>query len=108
MDAIVNAANSSLLGWGGVLVAAVGKAIDDVFCTSAAHMAEVPDRSVALVVTSPPYFAGKEYEEALGEGHVPASYLDYIGMLEDVFFGDPVSDLETAYTTVTRLETNTR
>ncbi|MCB9372506.1 MAG: hypothetical protein H6518_06965 [Microthrixaceae bacterium] len=40
---------------------------------------------VALVVTSPPYFAGKEYELALGEGHVPASYLDYLQMLEDVF-----------------------
>jgi len=31
-----------------------------------------------------------------------------VGMLEDVFFGDPVSDLEAAYTTVARLETNTR
>ena len=48
-------------------------------------MDEVEDASVALVVTSPPYFAGKEYEEALGEGHVPASYLDYLGMLTDVF-----------------------
>src|SRR6202035_1528418 len=35
--------------------------------------------------TSPPYFAGKEYEEALGEGHVPASYLGYLGMLSGVF-----------------------
>lgn len=61
------------------------KAVDDVFCASAAQMPEVADRSVALVVTSPPYFAGKEYEEALGEGHVPASYLDYLAMLEDVF-----------------------
>jgi site-specific DNA-methyltransferase (adenine-specific) len=40
---------------------------------------------VALVVTSPPYFAGKEYETALGEGAVPASYLEYLGMLRDVF-----------------------
>ena len=38
---------------------------------------------MALVVTSPPYFAGKEYEEALGEGHIPASYLDYLDMLTD-------------------------
>jgi len=51
----------------------------------ARHMDEVEDGSVALVVTSPPYFAGKEYEEALGEGHVPASYLDYLAMLRDVF-----------------------
>jgi DNA modification methylase len=51
----------------------------------ARHMDEVEDASVALVVTSPPYFAGKEYEEALGEGHVPASYLDYLEMLTAVF-----------------------
>ncbi|HUY64502.1 MAG TPA: site-specific DNA-methyltransferase [Acidimicrobiales bacterium] len=51
----------------------------------ARNMGEVEDASVALVVTSPPYFAGKEYEEALGEGHVPGSYLDYLQMLTDVF-----------------------
>jgi DNA modification methylase len=61
------------------------KAIDQIFCDNAAAMPQVPDRSVALVVTSPPYFAGKEYEEALGEGHIPATYLDYLQMLEDVF-----------------------
>ena len=47
----------------------------------ARQMDEVEDGSVALVVTSPPYFAGKEYEEALGEGHVPASYFEYLEML---------------------------
>ena len=46
---------------------------------------DVADNSVALVVTSPPYFAGKEYEAAVGEGHVPASYKDYLQMLRDVF-----------------------
>jgi DNA modification methylase len=61
------------------------KAIDDVFVGDARDMAKVPDRSVALVVTSPPYFAGKEYEQALGEGHVPGTYLDYLQMLTDVF-----------------------
>jgi site-specific DNA-methyltransferase (adenine-specific) len=40
---------------------------------------------VALVVTSPPYFAGKEYEEALGQGEIPGSYLEYLTLLEDVF-----------------------
>lgn len=48
-------------------------------------MRAVESSSVALVVTSPPYFAGKQYEEALGEGHIPASYLDYLTMLRDVF-----------------------
>ena len=41
--------------------------------------------SVALVVTSPPYFAGKAYEAELGEGHIPATYVEYLTMLEDVF-----------------------
>jgi DNA modification methylase len=45
----------------------------------------LPDGSVALVVTSPPYFSGKEYELALGEGVVPGSYLEYLEMLRDVF-----------------------
>ena len=45
----------------------------------------MPDATVALVVTSPPYFAGKEYETALGEGHVPADYIEYLTMLRDVF-----------------------
>ncbi|MGA2521267.1 MAG: site-specific DNA-methyltransferase [Acidimicrobiales bacterium] len=58
---------------------------DKILTADARHMHEVEDASVALVVTSPPYFAGKEYEEALGEGHIPASYLDYLGMLSDVF-----------------------
>jgi site-specific DNA-methyltransferase (adenine-specific) len=51
----------------------------------ARHMDAVPDASVALVVTSPPYFAGKEYEESLGENGVPASYVEYLEMLHDVF-----------------------
>lgn len=45
----------------------------------------LPDNSVALVVTSPPYFVGKEYEQALGQGHVPGTYLDYLQMLRRVF-----------------------
>jgi DNA modification methylase len=61
------------------------KDIDQIFCGAAQSMDDVPNRSVALVVTSPPYFAGKEYEEALGEGDIPATYLEYLQMLEDVF-----------------------
>lgn len=45
----------------------------------------LPANSVALVVTSPPYFAGKEYEETLGENGVPASYFEYLELLRDVF-----------------------
>lgn len=43
------------------------------------------DHSVALVVTSPPYFAGKQYEEELERDGVPSSYLEYLEMLTDVF-----------------------
>ncbi len=46
---------------------------------------DIADNSVGLVVTSPPYFAGKEYEEALGQGHIPASFIEYRNMLRDVF-----------------------
>lgn len=59
--------------------------VDRIWHGDSRHMDAIVDNSVALVVTSPPYFAGKEYELALGEGHVPASYLDYLQMLEDVF-----------------------
>ena len=54
-------------------------------CGDAREMRGLPDACVALVVTSPPYFAGKAYEEALGEGGIPGSYLEYLGMLRDVF-----------------------
>ncbi len=48
-------------------------------------LSAIPDATVALVVTSPPYFAGKAYEEALGEGHIPSSYLEFLAMLREVF-----------------------
>jgi DNA modification methylase len=59
--------------------------LDRIYVGDSRAMTEVADNSVALVVTSPPYFAGKEYEEALGEGHVPATYVDYLRMLTEVF-----------------------
>ena len=59
--------------------------LDTIVVGDARNMSEVADNSVALVVTSPPYFAGKAYEEALGEGHIPANYVEYLQMLEDVF-----------------------
>lgn len=58
--------------------------VDVIHVGDSRNMSHVPDASVALVVTSPPYFAGKEYETALGEGHVPADYIEYLEMLRDV------------------------
>ncbi|HUZ19517.1 MAG TPA: site-specific DNA-methyltransferase [Acidimicrobiales bacterium] len=49
------------------------------------HPEALAPSSVALVVTSPPYYSGKEYETAIGQGHVPASYEAYLGMLHGVF-----------------------
>jgi DNA modification methylase len=51
----------------------------------ARHMAALADNSVALVVTSPPYFAGKQYEEELDREGVPGSYLEYLQLLREVF-----------------------
>ena len=55
--------------------------MDKIWVHDARDMHELPDNSVALVVTSPPYFAGKAYEEALGEGSIPADYIEYLKML---------------------------
>lgn len=59
--------------------------LDRIHVGDSRSMTEVVDASVALVVTSPPYFAGKEYEEALGQGHVPGTYVEYLEMLTEVF-----------------------
>jgi site-specific DNA-methyltransferase (adenine-specific) len=48
-------------------------------------MDAVADGSVALVVTSPPYFAGKQYELELEREGIPSSYLEYLEMLTEVF-----------------------
>jgi DNA modification methylase len=54
-------------------------------CGDARAMTQIADGSVALVVTSPPYFAGKQYEEELERDGVPSSYLEYLDLLRDVF-----------------------
>ena len=56
----------------------------------ARDMSLLPDNCVALVATSPPYFVGKEYEQAVvGDRDrlpaIPTTYLDYLQMLRDVF-----------------------
>jgi DNA modification methylase len=58
---------------------------DPFICGDARKMDEIEDGSVALVVTSPPYFAGKQYEEELDREGVPSSYLEYLTLLRDVF-----------------------
>src|SRR5687767_2137294 len=53
--------------------------IDRIFCKSSTSMTEeLPDNSVALMVTSPPYHAGKDYD-------TDVTYEEYLGLLEAVF-----------------------
>lgn len=52
--------------------------IDQLFCQSADSMHQIPDNCVALMVTSPPYNVGKDYDEDLDID-------EYLGMLEAVF-----------------------
>jgi site-specific DNA-methyltransferase (adenine-specific) len=58
---------------------------DPYFCGDARHMDGIADGSVALVVTSPPYFAGKQYEQELAREGIPSTYLEYLDLLRDVF-----------------------
>jgi site-specific DNA-methyltransferase (adenine-specific) len=37
--------------------------IDNIFCKSSEQMTELPDNSIHLMVTSPPYNVGKDYDE---------------------------------------------
>lgn len=61
------------------------KTLDVIYRQDGRDMRKVESNSVALVVTSPPYFAGKEYEESLGHNGVPGTYFEYLALLHDVF-----------------------
>ena len=52
--------------------------LNNVYCKSSEQMDELPDNSVHLMVTSPPYNVGKEYDEDL-------SLNEYAELLERVF-----------------------
>lgn len=57
---------------------AIAPVVDRIWCHSADDMAELPDNSVALMVTSPPYHVGKDYD-------VDGSFEDYLELLRRVF-----------------------
>jgi DNA modification methylase len=48
-------------------------------------MSTLHENEVALIVTSPPYFAGKQYEEELERDGIPTSYAEFLEMLAAVF-----------------------
>jgi len=54
------------------------KYINRIFCKSSEKMRELPDNSVHLMVTSPPYNVGKDYDNDL-------SLEEYLGLLKRVF-----------------------
>ncbi len=58
---------------------------DVLYCGDSKNMHQIKDKSVGLVVTSPPYFVGKEYEIELERDEIPTSYLQYLEMLQNVF-----------------------
>lgn len=52
--------------------------LDKLYCKSSEKMSEIPDSSIHLMITSPPYNVGKEYDEDL-------SLDEYLDMLTRVF-----------------------
>ena len=52
--------------------------IDKVLCHTAERMEELPDNCVALMVTSPPYHVGKDYDSG-------GTFEDYVKLLRTVF-----------------------
>lgn len=63
---------------GGEVRDAPAAAIDRVYCQSSESMGQLPDDCVALMVTSPPYNVGKDYDDDL-------DLEQYLGLLERVF-----------------------
>ena len=62
----------------GLVADAPAEVLDRIFTQSAESMDQLPDGCVSLMVTSPPYNVGKDYDEDL-------SLDDYLGLLERVF-----------------------
>lgn len=52
--------------------------VNKIYCKSSENMSELPDNSVHLMVTSPPYNVGKEYDDDL-------SISEYQNLLKNVF-----------------------
>jgi site-specific DNA-methyltransferase (adenine-specific) len=52
--------------------------INKIFCSSSENMKELPDNSIHLMITSPPYNVGKEYDKDL-------SMDEYLALLKNVF-----------------------
>ena len=60
-------------------------ALDQLYLADARQMHQVRSNSVGLVITSPPYFAGKAYELEPGSDGTPSSFGEYLDLLREVF-----------------------
>ena len=60
-----------------IIVPEVGEWANRIYCSSAEQMAELPDNSVALAFTSPPYNVGKDYDDDM-------SLKDYLALIGKV------------------------
>jgi len=54
-----------------------GDWVNKIYCASSTNMEMVPDNSVALAFTSPPYNVGKDYEDDMG-------FKEYLQLIRDV------------------------
>lgn len=54
------------------------ESLNKIYCSSSEHMKELPDNSVHLMITSPPYNVGKEYDKDM-------SLQEYLSLLRNVF-----------------------
>jgi len=52
---------------------------NQIFCKSSEDMSELPDNSVSLMITSPPYNVGKDYDKDL-------TLKEYLNLLKKVFY----------------------
>ena len=69
---------SHVLGVVGEPVEPPATVLDQLYCQSSESMDQLPDNCVSLMVTSPPYNVGKDYDDDL---HID----DYLGLLHNVF-----------------------
>ena len=60
-----------------IVVEPLGLWVDKVYCQSSESMMDIPDNSIALAFTSPPYNVGKDYDDNI-------SFSDYLQLIENV------------------------
>jgi len=60
-----------------IKISDVGPWVNQIYCSDSSNMSEVPDNSIALAFTSPPYNVGKDYDDDM-------SLPDYLSLIYSV------------------------